>query len=85
MIYKWNNEQEEVTSGVKTQDIFKNGFTTDVKINRTNKKYYFDITVQLKGSENLEFIPKGKTINVMMKSKWNIRVSSGNFCQLQEK
>jgi inner membrane protein len=79
VIYKWNNEQQEVTPGLKTQDIFKNGFTTDVKINKDNKKYYFDITIQLKGSENLEFIPIGKTTEVKMKSKWNNPSFIGKF------
>jgi len=79
VIYKWNDEQQEVTPGLKTQDIFKNGFTSDVKINKTAKKYYFDITVQLKGSENLEFIPIGKTTDVVMKSKWDNPSFVGKF------
>ena len=79
VIYKCNNEQQEVTPGLKTQDIFKNGFTTDVKINKTDKKYYFDITIQLKGSENLEFIPIGKTTEVKMKSEWNNPSFIGKF------
>lgn len=79
VIYKWNNEQQEVTPGLKTNEIFKNGFTTDIKINKTDKKYYFDITVLLKGSENLEFIPIGKTTNVLMKSKWNNPSFVGKF------
>lgn len=77
--YKWNDEQQEVTPGLETQDLFKNGFTTHVKINKTDKKYYFDITIQLKGSENLEFIPIGKTTNVKMKSKWNNPSFIGKF------
>lgn len=79
VIYKWNNEQQEVTPGLKSLDIFKNGFTTDVKINKTDSKYYFDITIQLKGSENLEFIPIGKTTEVKMKSKWNNPSFIGKF------
>jgi len=79
VIYKWNNELQEVTPGLKTQDIFKDGFTTDVKINKIDKKYFFDITVQLKGSENLEFIPIGKVTDVQMKSKWNNPSFIGKF------
>jgi inner membrane protein len=79
VIYNWNDEQHEVTPGLKMQDIFKNGFTTDVKIIKADKKYYFDITIQLKGSENLEFIPIGKTTNVKMKSRWNNPSFIGKF------
>ncbi len=79
VIYKWNHEQQEVNPGLKTNEIFKNGFTTEVKINNNDKKYYFEITIQLKGSENLEFIPIGKTTEVKMKSKWNNPSFIGKF------
>ncbi len=79
VIYKWNHEQQEVTPGLKTNEIFKNGFTTEVKINKNDKKYYFEINIQLKGSENLEFIPIGKTTEVKMKSKWNNPSFIGKF------
>lgn len=76
---KWNNEQKEVNPGLKSPAVFTSGFTSDVKINKDTKKYYFDISIQLKGSENLEFLPIGKITDVAMKSKWNNPSFIGKF------
>lgn len=75
----WNKEKKEVNPGLKTKDLFHNGFTTDVNINKNDKKYYFDVTIKLKGSENLEFIPLGKSTEVSVKSNWNNPSFVGNF------
>lgn len=75
----WNKEKKEVNPGLKTKDLFRNGFTTDVNINKNDKKYYFDVTIKLKGSENLEFIPLGKSTEVSVKSNWNNPSFVGNF------
>lgn len=75
----WNKEKKEVNPGLKTKDLFHNGFTTDVNINKNDKKYYFDVTIKLKGSENLEFIPLAKSTEVSVKSNWNNPSFVGNF------
>jgi len=79
LAFNWNNEKKEVNPGLKTNELFRNGFTTDASINKNEKKYYFDVTIKLKGSENLEFIPLGKITEVSMKSKWNNPSFTGNF------
>jgi inner membrane protein len=79
VIFHWNKRQNEVNPGLKNQEIFHSGFTTPVEINNTNKKYFFEIELQLKGSENLEFIPIGKITEVLMKSTWNNPSFIGNF------
>jgi len=79
LIFNWNNEKKEVNPGLITKDIFRNGFTTSVNINKNDKKYNFDLTIKLKGSENLEFIPLGKTTEVLVKSNWNNPSFTGNF------
>lgn len=79
LAFNWNNEKKEVNPGLKTKELFRNGFTTDASINKHDKKYYFDVTIKLKGSENLEFIPLGKTTEVSMKSNWNNPSFTGNF------
>jgi len=77
--FLWNKEQKEVNPGLKNQEIFRNGFTIPVEINKSNKKYFFELVLQLKGSENLEFIPIGKITEVVMKSSWNNPSFTGNF------
>lgn len=79
LTFYWNHEKKEVNPGLKTKEIFHNGFTTDAALNTNAKKYYFDVTINLKGSENLEFIPLGKTTEVAMKSNWNSPSFTGNF------
>ncbi|MCK9425909.1 MAG: cell envelope integrity protein CreD [Ignavibacteriaceae bacterium] len=79
LAFNWNNEKKEVNPGLKTKELFRNGFTTEAAINKNDKKYYFDVTVKLKGSENLEFIPLGKTTEVSMRSNWNNPSFTGNF------
>lgn len=79
IVFNWNKEKKEVNPGLKTKDLFRNGFTTDVNINKNDKKYYFDVTIKLKGSENLEFIPLGKTTELSVKSNWNNPSFTGNF------
>lgn len=79
LAFNWNNEKKEVNPGLKTKELFRNGFTTEANINKNVKKYYFDLTIKLKGSENLEFIPLGKTTEVSMKSNWNNPSFTGNF------
>ncbi|NCS87605.1 MAG: cell envelope integrity protein CreD [Ignavibacteria bacterium] len=76
---KWNDNDKEVNPGLKNQEIFKNGFITNVELSSDVKKYYFDIILQLKGSENLEFIPIGKLTEVSMKSTWNNPSFFGEF------
>lgn len=76
---KWNNNDKEVNPGLKDQEIFHSGFTTNVELSSNTKKYYFDIVLQLKGSENLEFIPIGKITEVYMKSTWNNPSFIGEF------
>jgi len=79
LVFNWNNEKKEVNPGLKTKDIFRNGFTTGVNINKNDKKYNFDLTIKLKGSENLKFIPLGKTTEVSVKSNWNNPSFTGNY------
>ncbi len=76
---KWNDNDKEVNPGLKNQEIFHNGFITNVELNSDVTKYYFDIVLQLKGSENLEFIPIGKLTEVSMKSTWNNPSFFGEF------
>ncbi len=76
---KWNGNDKEVNPGLKNQEIFHNGFMTNVGLSSDIKKYYFDIVLQLNGSENLEFIPIGKVTEVSMKSIWNNPSFIGEF------
>ncbi|MEJ2615776.1 MAG: cell envelope integrity protein CreD [Ignavibacteriaceae bacterium] len=75
----WNGQTIEVNPGLRNRDIFKNGFYSDIKIENGIKKYNFELTLHLKGSENLQFIPMGKITEVHMNSGWNNPSFTGEF------
>ena len=79
ILLKWNGEVKEVNPGLRDREIFKNGFFSDVEIGNGIKKYNFELTLHLKGSENLQFIPIGKITEVHMSSDWSNPSFTGEF------
>ena len=79
ILLKWNGKAMEVNPGLKDKEIFNNGFFSDVEIENGIKKYNFELTLHIKGSENLQFIPIGKITEVHMKSGWNNPSFTGKF------
>ena len=79
IVLKWNGADREVNPGLKETQIFRNGFISNVDLEKGNKKYNFKVTLHLKGSERLEFIPLGKITEVHMKSNWNNPSFTGEF------
>ncbi len=77
--FKWNNLNENVSPGLRNSNLFKNGFSSDVELNNNEKKYNFEFHVRLKGSQQLMFLPLGKTTIVNMKSGWNNPSFVGEF------
>lgn len=76
---KWNGLKKEVNPGLKNAEIFKSGFFSNIELNKGVKKYNFEITLHLKGSENLKFIPIGKITELHIKSAWNNPSFIGEF------
>ncbi|MCL2649858.1 MAG: cell envelope integrity protein CreD [Candidatus Azobacteroides sp.] len=77
----WNSKplilgKESTLSGVSD-----NGLTTPVelKIEDLNKEHQFSLNIKLKGSENLKFIPLGKTTETHLSSSWKNPSFTGNF------
>lgn len=79
VILKWNNASQQVSPGLRDAAFFENGFSSNVNLDNRNKKYNFEFTVHLKGSESLMFLPLGKTTTVDMKSDWNNPSFTGKF------
>ena len=79
ILLNWNGLMKEVYPGLKDKEVFKSGFYTNVDFNNRNTKYNFELTLHLKGSENLEFLPVGKITEVHMKSGWNNPSYIGEF------
>ncbi len=79
ILLKWNGSIKEVNPGLKDREIFRSGFFSDVKLDNSNKRYNFELTLHLKGSENLQFIPIGKITEANIESKWDNPSFTGEF------
>lgn len=76
---KWNDKNFNLTAGLHSQDVLKNGFSSIVPIETDNDSYTFEIDLMINGLDNLEFLPIGKTTTVNVKSKWNTPSFTGAF------
>lgn len=75
---KWNEEDNEFSPGLKSKDIFGAGVTSSVKV-KVNEKNTFEFDLNIKGSEEITFLPLGKETTVMLKSKWGEPSFIGGF------
>lgn len=76
---KWNGAKKEVNPGLKDREIFSSGFYSDVSVDGSDKKYNFELILNLRGSENLQFIPLGKITEANIISDWNNPSFIGEF------
>ena len=68
----WNNEKVLFNPGTGTNDIVTSGINCPVMISNedTVTSYSFDLTLDLKGSQYLYFVPVGKSTSVNLNSDW---------------
>jgi inner membrane protein len=81
IILNWNNQKLKVQPGSKIADIIDSGITIDLpNLNEDEEKIFaFHFTLNLQGSQSLEFIPVGNTTEVHLTSNWNSPRFDGNF------
>ena len=79
IVFKWDGINKEVNPGLKSTEIFKSGFFSNIELDNVKKKYNFEIILHIKGSESLKFIPIGKITEVNMKSNWGNPSFAGDF------
>lgn len=69
--------------GVPCKDIVESGISTPVNISEldssSNQTLNFQLNIDLKGSEKIEFTPLGKETEVNLSSKWKSPSFDGNF------
>lgn len=76
----WNNNKIFFNSGTTTNDIVSSGINATVPIiNSDSVLYAFSMSVELKGSQYLYFIPVGKTTDVTLSSNWQTPSFTGNY------
>lgn len=74
----WNKDTYEVNPGINNQNKNHTGVSTQVKFTSENN-YDFNFTLNLNGSDALNFIPIGKETNVAINSTWNNPSFEGSF------
>lgn len=66
---KWNSTDSEFYPGVKVNDIFSSGIWTKV-VPKAGVDNLFSFNLNVRGSENIKFLPLGKETNVKIDSNW---------------
>jgi len=76
----WNGETHLFNPGTITNDLIESGINTNVGItNSDSTSYRFSLSLDLKGSQKLYFIPVGEITDVNISSKWNNPSFNGAF------
>jgi inner membrane protein len=76
----WNGVNSAFNSGTTTKDLTSSGINTGVALSSNEgKSYEFNLNLDLKGSQFINFIPLGKTTDIELKSNWPTPSFSGNY------
>jgi inner membrane protein len=78
---KWGNTEYSFSPGVKNNDVFSSGLATSIKFSErpNDGKYPFSFDLNIKGSQELTFLPLGKETIVNLDSNWGNPSFSGAF------
>jgi inner membrane protein len=68
----WNKNTFSFNPGLETKDVIENGVSTRINMqdNKLNALNNFAFSLNLRGSEELYFIPLGKTTDVTLNANW---------------
>lgn len=76
---KWNNQTLMWNPGIEKPGVVTSGVSTRLKDASAARPATFSMTLELNGSENLQFLPFGKTTTVQLDSAWKAPSFQGNF------
>lgn len=81
VIVNWDKKNLKVEPGSRISDLIYSGITVKLpNIEASiNKNIDFSFSLNLQGSQNLDFIPLGSTTNVKIESNWPFPSFNGNF------
>lgn len=76
----WNNRKALFNPGPNCTDVISNGIHAPIQLeNNDSVAYKFSFNLELKGSQDLQFVPVGKTTNVSLSSNWQNPSFIGEF------
>lgn len=79
---EWDKAGHFFNPGVSCNDVIESGISTPVQLtagDSTNKRTEFNIALQLKGSDMIQFTPVGRETQVNIHSKWQNPSFDGAF------
>ncbi|HKP32899.1 MAG TPA: cell envelope integrity protein CreD [Chitinophagaceae bacterium] len=80
VVFNWGNQAIELTPGKFSNEQFKIALSGPLTFNdSSNNGGSFTMNVKTKGSENLSFVPLGKTTKVNVHSNWPNPSFTGNY------
>lgn len=79
IIIKFNEKNYKASPGLKTNDIVSSGVQCVIPLSPTKNESTFSLQLNLNGSEQIHFIPVGKTTSVNLKSTWPSPSFNGSF------
>lgn len=74
----WNNASSLMENAVEGDNVINNGVGIPVSFNKEGSNL-FELSLRVKGSQQLYFTPVGKTTNVSLHSNWKYPSFDGNF------
>ncbi len=77
----WNDQKHSFNPGIASSDVLETGINSPVDLTRTteNAPYTFSLSLDLKGSDFLYFVPVGKETKVQIASQWQNPSFDGAF------
>lgn len=76
---RWNNRDFPAEPGVSTDNALRSGISIKPVLSSGQPNYEFAVSINVNGSEQLEFVPVGKTTNVTVSSPWKSPSFIGRF------
>jgi inner membrane protein len=78
--FAWNDSVYAFSPGMENKLVGSNGISLQIpQLSHQNFPAHFQFTLNLKGSESLNFAPLGETTEVTLQSSWNDPGFAGNF------
>ncbi|MFB6342835.1 cell envelope integrity protein CreD [Saccharicrinis sp. FJH62] len=76
---KVNDKTVEPKPGVADHDLFKSGITFEMPVDTSLENLAFTMNLELNGSDELSFLPIGKSTDISIKSPWADPSFKGDF------
>jgi inner membrane protein len=76
---KWNDADIELNPGLVSKNVIDSGVSARVSADGAKESYTFSFDLALKGSNQLNFLPLGKTTSIDLTSNWQNPSFDGAF------